>query len=91
MADTPKKTTRTTATKTATASKPRKAATKKTAEAATADPTSNNGHAVTQGRSVRHDDVAKLAHTYWQQRGGKHGHHEEDWYRAEQELSNKTS
>lgn len=91
MADTPKKTTKASATKTATATKPRKAASKKTVDAAAANPISSNGHAVTQGHSVPHDDVAKLAHTYWQQRGGRHGDHEEDWYRAEQELRKKTS
>jgi hypothetical protein len=40
---------------------------------------------VTQSQ-VRHDQIAQLAHRFWTERGGQHGHHEEDWYRAEQEL-----
>jgi hypothetical protein len=27
-----------------------------------------------------------LAHSYWLQRGRQHGHHEEDWFRAERAL-----
>jgi hypothetical protein len=37
------------------------------------------------------DQVAKLAHRFWAERGHKHGHHEEDWYRAEQELRGMAS
>ena len=40
---------------------------------------------------VAHDQVAQLAHRFWAERGHKHGHHEEDWYRAEQELRGKAS
>ena len=94
MAETPKK--RTTKAAAAdkgatTAAKPRKTAAKKSANGATADPVAINGHNAAQERSASHDDVARLAHTYWQQRGHKHGHHEEDWYRAEQELRGKAS
>lgn len=95
MADTPKK--RTSSTKAASAdkattAKPRKTAAKKGASGASADPTSQNGHVTAKGQqSVSQEEVAKLAHTYWQQRGHKHGHHEEDWYRAEQELRGKVS
>lgn len=78
MAETVKKT-RTTA------AKPRKAA-KKTVNGAGADPAIENHHANAQERSISQEEVARLAHTYWQQRGGKHGHHVEDWFRAEQEL-----
>lgn len=35
---------------------------------------------------VSHDDVARLAHRFWSERGFQHGHHEEDWFRAEREL-----
>ena len=93
MAETPKKT-RTTATKTATAAKPRKTASKKSADGITADPVLTNGHGAghanghgaEQERAVPQDEVARLAHSYWQQRGHKHGHHVEDWFKAEQEL-----
>jgi Protein of unknown function (DUF2934) len=92
MADTPKKRTTTpkaaTADKAATTSKPRKTAAKKSANGMTADPVSSNGHALAQ-RSATHDEVASLAHAYWQDRGGKHGYHMEDWFRAEQELRGK--
>lgn len=69
--------------KTKAPAKPRKAAAKKTA---------NNVESIdAKQHSVSHDDVARLAHSYWKQRGGDHGHHEEDWYRAEQELRGKAS
>jgi hypothetical protein len=41
--------------------------------------------------SITHDQVALLAHRFWIERGRKHGHHEEDWFRAEQELRAKAS
>jgi hypothetical protein len=88
MAETPKKT-RTTATKTATAAKPRKTTSKKSADGITADPVLTNGHGTEQERAVPQDEVARLAHSYWQQRGHKHGHHMEDWFKAEQELRGK--
>jgi hypothetical protein len=34
-----------------------------------------------------HDEIAQLAHTYWQQRGSHHGSEAEDWLRAERELN----
>lgn len=72
--------------KTRAAAKPRKAATKKAGNGAGADPMTGNHHAVEQEKSVPQEEVARLAHSYWQQRGGRHGHHIEDWFRAEQEL-----
>jgi hypothetical protein len=30
--------------------------------------------------------IARLAYKYYEERGYKHGSHEEDWYRAEREL-----
>lgn len=76
MADTEKKT--------KAPAKPRKAAAKKTV---------NNVEAIDaqQQRNVSHDEVARLAHRYWKERGGAHGSHEDDWYRAEQELRGKAS
>jgi hypothetical protein len=35
---------------------------------------------------VSHQQVAELAHRFWNERGRAHGHHEEDWFRAEQLL-----
>ena len=33
-----------------------------------------------------HEEIARLAYTYWESRGRQHGSTEEDWYRAESEL-----
>lgn len=33
-----------------------------------------------------HEEIAALAHRYYEERGLLHGFHEQDWYRAEQEL-----
>jgi Protein of unknown function (DUF2934) len=73
--------------------KPRKtAASKKAAAENGTHSASTNGapNNVTQMK-LSHDQVAQLAHRYWAERGHKHGHHEEDWLRAEQELSSKAS
>lgn len=37
------------------------------------------------------EEVAKLAHRFWAERGRQHGHDAEDWFRAEQELLGKAS
>ncbi len=37
----------------------------------------------------RQEDIAKLAHSYWVARGHAHGSAEEDWLRAERELTQK--
>ena len=42
-------------------------------------------------RAVSHDEIARLAHRYWAERGHRHGNPEEDWYRAEQELRKRAS
>lgn len=68
-----------------TATKPRKTTSKKVTEIVAADPASQNH------TSISDADVAQLAHTYYQERGHKHGHHIEDWFRAEQELRGKAS
>lgn len=70
--------------KTKAPAKPRKAAAKKSVSNVETMPSQ-------QQRHVSDDEVAKLAHRYWHERGQKHGHHEEDWYRAEQELRGKAS
>ena len=33
-----------------------------------------------------HEAIARLAHSYWESRGGQGGSAWEDWFRAEQEL-----
>jgi hypothetical protein len=33
-----------------------------------------------------HQQIAELAHSYYVERGWKHGYHEQDWFRAEQAL-----
>ena len=37
--------------------------------------------------SLSHEDVAKLAYSYWEARGRQDGFAEQDWLRAERELS----
>lgn len=37
------------------------------------------------------EEIAKLAHRFWAERGHQHGHHEEDWLRAEREILGKAS
>ena len=39
---------------------------------------------------ANHDDIAVLAYKLWQQRGCPSGSDQEDWFRAEQELKNRT-
>jgi hypothetical protein len=41
--------------------------------------------------TVSYEEVAQLAHRFWAERGHQHGHHEEDWFRAEQEIRQKAS
>ncbi len=72
--------------------RPRKTAAKKTA-AAQETAAHPNGTAHSNVTEIRpsHDQVAQLAHRYWAERGHQHGHHVEDWLRAEQELRGKAS
>jgi hypothetical protein len=71
------------------AAKPGKPAAKKTVASAKANRTSvSHG---TNGTSISHDQVAQLAHRFFIERGHTHGHHEEDWFRAEQALRPKAS
>ncbi len=71
------------------AAKTSKPAAKKTVASAKANGTSMSN--VTNGSSISHDQVAKLAHRFWNERGQTHGHHEEDWFRAEKALRSKAS
>jgi hypothetical protein len=36
-----------------------------------------------------HEEIAQLAYAYWEAGGHGHGCSEEDWYRAERELSGR--
>lgn len=40
---------------------------------------------------VTHEQIAALAHRFWNERGRQHGHDAEDWLRAEHELLGKAS
>lgn len=67
--------------------RPRKTAAKKSAAPANgAAPTNGAIHSNVTEMKASHDQIAQLAHRYWAERGHKHGHHVEDWLRAEHEL-----
>lgn len=68
--------------------KPRKAPTKK---ASILTMETNGSRSSSALGTVPHDEVAQLAHRFWAERGGKHGHDVEDWFRAEQELRARAS
>ncbi len=38
-------------------------------------------------RVPTHEEIAKLAYSYWESRGRQHGNAVEDWLRAERELT----
>jgi hypothetical protein len=40
-------------------------------------------------RTLSHDEIARLAYSYWEARGRRHGCPDEDWYRAEREVKSK--
>src|ERR1039458_5248188 len=40
--------------------------------------------------ALEHQAIAALAYRYWQERGCPEGSAEEDWFRAEQDMQNKT-
>jgi hypothetical protein len=74
--------------------KPRATAAKVTAPKATAPKTSAPVKKATRAKvavMASHEEIAELAHRFWTERGQDHGHHEEDWLRAEQALLGKAS
>ena len=80
------------------AAKPRKTAAKKTGEPVSANPVTLIHHGAPENHSngshqpsISQEEVARLAHKFWKERGHRHGQHEEDWYRAEQVLRGKAS
>lgn len=72
------------------AKKPRAARSKNNAKA-DAKPGSAPTQKATGASRPTHEQIAELACKYWAQRGYTDGHHEEDWFRAEQELRAKAS
>lgn len=44
---------------------------------------------ITPEREIGHQDIARLAHSFWAARNYTHGSAEEDWLRAEKELAIK--
>jgi hypothetical protein len=81
--------------------KPRSTATAKKAEAAkpvAAKPAAKKKAApktkITPVRTMHaatHEEIARLAHRFWLERGGQHGFDADDWFRAEQMLLGKAS
>ena len=76
--------------KTRTAAKPRKAASK-SGNGVSSDPVAQNHHGTQQNGALPYEEVARLAHSYWQERGGQHGQHMDDWFRAEQDLRGRVA
>lgn len=73
--------------KTKAPAKPRKAPAKKAAVL-----TMPNGpQSSPVAKPVSQEEVARLAHRLWAERGGQHGHDMDDWFRAEQELRGRAS
>ena len=44
-----------------------------------------------QPASAQHDQIALRAYRLWEERGSPIGSPEEDWFRAEQEISSETA
>ena len=74
-------------TKKKTAAKPIAIAKKK----ADAKPKKNSGARSMQPAIVAHEEIEKLAHRFWAERGYEHGQAQTDWFRAEQALRGKAS
>lgn len=68
------------------AAKPRKPAAKKTNVLQMEKPAKAEVLQMEPSVFISHEQVAELAHRFWNERGRTHGHHEEDWFRAEQFL-----
>jgi hypothetical protein len=58
------------------------------AEEETGDTGEAGVHEEENPKADSREDVALLAYRFWSERGGVHGHHEEDWLRAVEELQN---
>lgn len=66
---------------------------KKSAPVAEVTPIAVENHVSTDTKPARvtHEEIARLAHRFWIERGRQHGRPEDDWLRAEQELRAKAS
>jgi len=75
------------------ASTPRKPRAATVKAAASKEPTAKNKptKAKVVQMTASYDEIARLAHLYWAERGHQHGHDADDWLRAEQELRGKAS
>ena len=73
-------------TKKAPAKTVKKAAKKTVAKAAVKKAVAKKAPATKAKRTPTHEEIAALAHKFWQQRGGHHGSDAQDWARAEKEL-----
>ena len=64
-------------------------------EPAAPEPASGTGVAETYPDGVdpviEHEEIARLAYSYWETRGSSGGSAEEDWYRAEEELKGRAA
>jgi len=60
------------------------------AESATAAGAPEAAEAITNTvQQPTHEQIAARAYTFYIERGWRHGHHDQDWFRAEQELSRR--
>ena len=79
-------------TKSATATpKPRKTTTRKKAAPSNVTEITIAREEMTISREISRDEIAQLAHQFWNERGRQHGHDADDWLRAEQLLRGKAS
>lgn len=84
------------ATKKATGTAEKKATTKSAAKAPakstaakTPAKTASNTAGSAEKKAPTQQEIAQLAHRYWEERGRPHGSHQEDWRRAEETLRNR--
>ncbi|HWB33562.1 MAG TPA: DUF2934 domain-containing protein [Acidobacteriaceae bacterium] len=73
------------------AAKPRAAAGTKTSTKKTTKKTNGAAAEMKSPYVPSHEEIAFLALQYWEQRGCQHGQDQQDWLRAEQELTRMAS
>ena len=64
---------------------------KKTAAKKPAEKKAEAATGIAMVKPVSQEEVARLAHRFWAERGYQHGKHVDDWFRAEQELRGRAS
>ncbi len=74
-----------------TTAKPRKPAAKKKAMPDNVTEITSNREQSKRSREISREEIAQLAHQFWNERGRQHGRDAEDWLRAEQLLRGKAS